>query len=57
MDASQGVECWLDSAGRLRDAKKNDYVFTDQTFDDAIAADYWLHFCDDFARFVKAYLT
>lgn len=49
------VECWLDSAGRLRDAK-NEYVFTERTFADPIEAEWWLQ-TDLFASFMQAFIT
>jgi hypothetical protein len=42
--------------GRLTDGRGH-VIFTDAVFADAIEADYWLHFCDDFARFMGAYLV
>jgi hypothetical protein len=41
--------------GRLTDAEGRP-IFTDRVFADVIEADYWLHFCDDFARFMGAYI-
>jgi hypothetical protein len=55
MDATCGVEVWLDSDGRLRDAK-NDFVFTDKVFSDSVEANDWL-LNDMFARFVGAYMA
>lgn len=49
------VECWLDSAGRLRDAK-NDFVFTDRAFADASEAERFL-LTDLFAQFMGAFIT
>jgi hypothetical protein len=49
------VEVWLSADGRLTDAK-GQVIFTERVFADAIEADYWLHFCDDFARFMGAYI-
>ena len=45
--------------GRLTDAK-GQVIFTDRVFAGEFAeieADYYLHFCDDFARFMGAYLV
>jgi len=42
--------------GRLTDGK-GQVIFTERTFVDYIEADYWLHFCDDFARFMGAYIV
>ena len=42
--------------GRLTDAE-GQVIFTERTFVDCIEADYWLHFCDDFARFMGAYIV
>jgi len=44
--------------GRLTDAK-GQVIFTERVFTGEFAeieADYWLHFCDDFARFMGAYI-
>jgi hypothetical protein len=45
--------------GRLTDGR-DQVIFTDKIFAGEFAeieADYWLHFCDDFARFMGAYLV
>lgn len=42
--------------GRLIDSS-GQVIFTERVFADAIEADYWLHFCDDFARFCLAYIA
>ena len=42
--------------GRLTDAR-GQAVFTERVFTGAIEADYWLHFCDDFARFMGVYIA
>jgi hypothetical protein len=54
-DATGGVAVYLGADGRLTDAK-GQVIFTDRVFADAIEADYWLHFCDTFARFMGAYI-
>jgi hypothetical protein len=55
-DATGGVECWLDSNGRLRDAK-NDFVFTEKVFNDAMDAEMFLLTADLFAQFMRAYIA
>ena len=53
-DTTGGVAVYF-ADGRLTDAEGRP-IFTDRVFGDAIEADYWLHFCDDFARFMGAYI-
>jgi len=50
------VEVRFGADGRLTDAK-GQVIFTDRVFADEMDADYWLHFCDHFARFMGAYLV
>ena len=50
------VEVWLSADGRLTDAG-GQVIFTDRQFADAMDADYWLNFCDDFAKFMGAYIA
>jgi hypothetical protein len=50
------VEVHFGADGRLTDGRGK-VIFTDKLFADAIEADYWLHFCDTFARFMGAYIV
>jgi hypothetical protein len=54
-DPTEGVECWLDSNGRLRDAK-NDLVYTDRVFADEWDAEMFL-LTDLFSQFTGAYMA
>lgn len=50
------VEVWFRADGRLTDAE-GQVIFTERTSVDYIEADYWLNFCDDFAKFMGAYIV
>ena len=54
-DVTGGVAVTFGADGRLTDGR-GQVIFTDRVFADVIEADYWLHFCDDFARFMGAYI-